>query len=64
MQKEEKLGIGYTPRVRLLGDLATECCRHEVAKSLSNQARGVQPTTTQFKNQVDKYFAQSRLKTS
>ena len=30
--------IGYTPRARLLSDLATECRRHEVAKSLGNQA--------------------------
>ena len=35
------VSIGYTPRARLLSDLATECRRHEVAKSLSNQARGV-----------------------
>ena len=40
------LGIGYTPRARLLSDLATECRRHEVAKSLGNQARGVQPACT------------------
>ena len=50
--------IGYTPRARLLSDLATECHRHEVAKSLDNQARGVQPactmTTQNSKNQVDK----------
>ena len=50
--------IGYTPRARLLSDLATECRRHEVAKSLGNQARGVQPactmTTQNSKNQVDK----------
>ena len=38
--------IGYTPRARLLSDLATECRRHEVAKSLGNQARGVQPACT------------------
>ena len=38
--------IGYTPRARLLSDLATECHRHEVAKSLGNQARGVQPACT------------------
>ena len=25
--------IGYTPRARLLSDLATECCRHKDAKS-------------------------------
>ena len=48
------LSIGYTPRARLLSDLATECRRHKVAKSLSNQARGVQPAYTKFKNQVDK----------
>ena len=52
------LHIGFTPRVRLLSDLATECHRLEVAKSLSNQARGVQPactmTTQNSKNQVDK----------
>ena len=40
------LSIGYTPRARLLSDLATECRRHEVAKSLGNQARGVQPACT------------------
>ena len=40
------LCIGYTPRAKLLSDLATECCRHEVAKSLGNQARGVQPACT------------------
>ena len=28
------ISIGYIPRVRLLSDLATECRRHEVAKSL------------------------------
>ena len=45
---------------RLLSDLATECRRHKVAKSLSNQARGVQPACTyyyeytKFKNQLDK----------
>ena len=38
--------IGYTQRARLLSDLATECCRHVVAKLLSNQARGVQPACT------------------
>ena len=39
--------IGYTPRARLLtSDLATECHRNEVAKSLGNQARGVQPACT------------------
>ena len=38
--------IGYTPRARLLSDLATECRRHKVAKSLGNQARGVQPACT------------------
>ena len=38
--------ISYTPRARLLSDLATECRRHEVAKSLGNQARGVQPACT------------------
>ena len=64
IEGEEGLGmrlqmrIGYTPRARLLSDLATECRRHEVAKSLGNQARGVQPactmTTQKFKNQVDK----------
>ena len=32
------LSIGYTPRARLLSDLATECRRHGVAKSLGNQA--------------------------
>ena len=32
------LRIGYTPRARLLSDLATKCHRHEVAKSLGNQA--------------------------
>ena len=37
---------GYTPRARLLSVLATECRRHEVAKSLGNQARGVQPACT------------------
>ena len=47
------LRIGYTPRARLLSDLATD------AKSLSNQARGVQPACTMTiqnskKNQVDK----------
>ena len=51
--------IGYTPRARLSSDLATECHRHKVAKSLGNQARGVQPACTmhdytKFKNQVDK----------
>ena len=40
------LCIGYTPRARLLSDLATKCRRHEVAKSLGNQARGVQPACT------------------
>ena len=40
------LSIGYTPRARLLSDLATECRRHEVAKLLGNQARGVQPACT------------------
>ena len=30
--------IGYTPRARLLSDLATSCLRHSVAKSLGNQA--------------------------
>ena len=40
------VSIVYTPRARLLSDLATECCRHEVTKSLGNQARGVQPTYT------------------
>ena len=38
--------IGYTPRARLLSELATECCRYEVAKSLGNQARGMQPACT------------------
>ena len=56
---EVRISIGYTPRARLLSDLATECRRHEVAKSLGNQARGVQPACTmtthaKFKNQVDK----------
>ena len=52
--------IGYTARARLLSDLATECRRHEVAKSLGNQARGTRCATclyydyTKFKNQVDK----------
>ena len=41
-----EISIGYTPRARLLSDLATECRRHEVAKSLGNQARGVQPACT------------------
>ena len=41
--------IGYTPRARLLSDLATECRRHEVAKSLGNQARGVQPACTMYR---------------
>ena len=40
------ISIGYTPRARLLSDLATECRRQEVAKSLGNQARGVQPACT------------------
>ena len=40
------ISIGYTPRARLLSDLATECRRHKVAKSLGNQARGVQPACT------------------
>ena len=40
------ISIGYTPRSRLLSDLATKCRRHEVAKSLGNQARGVQPACT------------------
>ena len=42
------ISIGYTPRARLLSDLATERRRHvhEVAKSLGNQARGVQPACT------------------
>ena len=46
MHQTSKITIGYTPRARLLSDLATECCRHEVAKSLGNQARGVQPACT------------------
>ena len=28
----DKFCIGYTPRARLLSDLATKCHRHEVAK--------------------------------
>ena len=42
----QPFSIGYTPRTRLLGDLATECRRHEDAISLGNQARGVQPACT------------------
>ena len=41
------LCIGYTPRARLLSDLATEYHRHKVAKSLGYGY-------TLFKNQVDK----------
>ena len=43
------LSIGYTPRARLLNHWATSplvCRRHEVAKSLGNQSRGVQPACT------------------
>ena len=42
----KNISIGYTPRARLLSDLATECHRNEIAKSLGNQARGVQPACT------------------
>ena len=42
----KNISIGYTPRARLLSDLATECHRNKVAKSLGNQARGVQPACT------------------
>ena len=49
------LCIGYTPRARLLSDLATECHRHEVAKSLGKRcATSLYYDYTKFKNQVDK----------
>ena len=60
-----KICTGYTPRARLLSDLATECRRHEVAKSLGNQARGVQPactmTTQNSKIRLSSIALKSRL---
>ena len=44
-----RISIDYTPRARLLSDLATKCRRQEVAKSLGNQARGVQPACTMYR---------------
>ena len=45
--------IGYTLHT-LLSDLSTKCRRQEVAKSLGNQARGVQPACTMTIHKIQK----------